>query len=316
MRHATRDKVAAPVTIDQAPWRRASLALALGTAVAAISSAALFILYADPVPPLWIAVGRVLVTGLAIAAVAPGSLRRVARACRARPHAVRLLLAAALLAVHFAAWITSLSMTSVLRSVTLVTTQPLFAGLMGYFIGDRAPWRLYLGSLVAIVGTGVMVSGGEGLQSGRWVGDALALLGAVAAAGYFVVGRSVRMHLELRGWFALLHLLAGSLLVGLALSLGISPVVPGLAPFNLWAIVVLGLVPGVIGHGLLNWSVRRVPVHVVSLVVLLEPVGAAALAAVFADRPIVPREAAGAAIVLGGIALGLLASSRRAVSSG
>jgi drug/metabolite transporter (DMT)-like permease len=309
-----RRTVLARVTTEQAPWRhRASLGLALGTAVAAISSAALFILLADPVPPVWIAAGRVLVTGLAIGVLAPRSVLRVVRVCRRHPkQATRLLLAAALLAVHFAAWIASLSMTSVLRSVTLVTTQPLFAGLMGYFIGDRAPWKLYAGSVVAVLGTVVMVTADEDLQGGRLLGDALALLGAVAAAGYFVVGRSVRTHMELRGWLVSIHLLAAVLLAGFALAMGISAVVPGIVSFNLVAILVLGLVPGVVGHGLLNWSVRRVPVHVVSLVVLLEPVGAAALAAVFAGRMVVAREAVGAAIVLAGIAVGLLTVSRRA----
>lgn len=293
------------------PRLDASLALALITAVTAISSAALFILYADPLPPVWIAAGRVLVTGLIIAALAPGSLARSVRVCRQRPdQALRLFLAAAMLALHFAAWIASLSMTSVLRSVTLVTTQPLFAGLMGRAIGDRAPWRLYAGASLAVVGTTVMISAEDGAGSGQLLGDALALVGAIAAAGYFVIGRSVREHVELRGWLGLLHLLAAVMLVGFALTAGISPSVPGLEPSDLAAVFVLGLVPGVIGHGLLNWSVRRVPVHVVSLVILLEPVGATALAASFAGRVVVPREAVGAVLVLAGIAVGLLVRSK------
>jgi drug/metabolite transporter (DMT)-like permease len=282
------------------------LVLALALAVLAISSAALFTLLADPVPAVWIAAGRVLVTGLAIASLAFASVVRVARVCHRRPrHGLALLLAATLLAIHFAAWITSLTMTSVLRSVTLVTTQPLFAGLLGRMIGDRASWRLYAGGLVAIVGTLVMVSG-EDAGSGRLLGDALALVGAIAAAGYFVVGRSVRDDVELGGWLGLLHLVSAALLIGFALALGVSPRVPGIEPSHLMAIIVLGLVPGVIGHGLLNWSVRNVPVHVVSLVVLLEPVGATGLAALFAGRTVVPQEALGAAIVLSGIAVGLL----------
>ena len=213
------------------------------------------------------------------------------------------------LAIHFAAWIASLSMTSVIRSVTLVTTQPLFAGLLGRMIGDRAPWSLYAGGAVAVVGTVVMISG-DGDGGGHLTGDLLALLGAVAAAGYFVVGRSVRADVELGGWLALLHVTAAVLLGGCALAFGIPlrALDVGLEP--MLAIVALGLVPGVIGHGLLNWSVRRVPVHVVSLVVLLEPVGATALAAVLLGRGVVLRETLGAAIVLAGIAVGLLARPR------
>jgi drug/metabolite transporter (DMT)-like permease len=74
---------------------------------------------------------------------------------------------------------------------------------------------------------------------------------------------------------------------------------------DVWALVYLGLVPGVVGHGLLNWAVRFVPVHVVALVVLFEPVGATVLTVLVLGHAVGTGEAVGAAVLLCGVGLGL-----------
>jgi drug/metabolite transporter (DMT)-like permease len=71
------------------------------------------------------------------------------------------------------------------------------------------------------------------------------------------------------------------------------------------AVVWLGLIPGIVGHGLLNWAVRKLPVHTVSLAVLLEPAGAALLAWALLGEQVGVRETAGAAVLLAGVAVGL-----------
>ncbi len=277
----------------------------LTIALAAISSAALVILLAEPLHPLVIATGRVAVTGGALALLGAAAVPGLVRAVRAEPVlAFRIALAGVLLGVHFGAWIASLSLTSVLRSVALVTTQPLFAGLLGRMIGDRASSRLYGGALVALAGTIMLASPGAS-GDGSFVGDVLALVGAVAAAGYFAVGRSVRARVDLRPYLAVVHLVSAAVLA-LAVVVADVPWIPaGADRSDLFALLWLGLVPGVIGHGLLNWAVRRLPVHTVSLVVLLEPIGATALAVAVLSRPVAWIELVGAAIVLVGVGLGL-----------
>jgi drug/metabolite transporter (DMT)-like permease len=283
---------------------------ALTIALAAISSAALVILLAEPLHPLVIATGRVLVTAVALGLVGAAAVPRLVRAVRAEPVlAGRIVLAGALLGVHFGAWIASLYLTSVLRSVALVTTQPLFAGLLGRMIGDRASPGLYGGAAVALVGTVVLASPGAS-GDGSLAGDALALVGAVAAAGYFAVGRSVRARVDLGPYLAAVHLVAALGLALTVIAFGV-PWLPAAAErSDLFALLWLGLVPGVVGHGLLNWAVRHVPVHSVALVVLLEPIGATALAVAVLARPVAAVEIAGAAIVLAGVALGLRARAR------
>ena len=72
----------------------------------------------------------------------------------------------------------------------------------------------------------------------------------------------------------------------------------------------MGFAPGFVGHGLLNWTSRRVPVHFVSLVGLLEPLGATLLAWIVLRAGITPREALGEAILLVGAGLAMLQAAK------
>lgn len=287
----------------------------LTLAVFAISTAALLILLADGFPPLVIAAGRVVITALGLFIIGrrglPGLRRALVEHRRLRWD---ILLAAALLALHFATWIASLSLTTVLRSMSLVAMQPIFAGLLGRFVGDRVSARLYVGAGIALCGTAVLAGPAvlESSEASLW-GDILAVVGGFAAAAYLAVGRSVRGRVELTGYLATVHLLAGAMLWTVVVVVHGT----GVAPWLDWnvdlqavlAVVGLGLVPGILGHGVLNWAVRHVPVHVVSLVILIEPLSATALVAVVLGTDITALDALGAAILLAGVGVGLRASS-------
>lgn len=282
----------------------------LALAIAAISSAALVILLAHPVPPAVIAAARVAATGLVLTLMAGAAAPQPWRlARRDAALAGRLLLAGFLLAVHFGAWIASLSMTTVPRSVTLVATQPLFAGLVGRWLGDRVGSGLYVGAAVALAGTGLMVAG-PGNPAPAGLGDGLALLAAAAAAGYLAVGRSLRDRVVLPAYLGGVHLLAAAMLAGWVVVRGVPWWPAGATAADFAALVYLGLVPGVVGHGLLNWAVRHAPVHIVSLAILLEPIGATALAVAVLGRGVAPIEIAGGAVILLGVGIGLLAGRR------
>jgi drug/metabolite transporter (DMT)-like permease len=109
---------------------RATLApLPLPLAIIAISTGAPFARWAEPAPALAIAAMRVFAAA-ALLAVASGRELRALRQLATRDR--RLVgLAGALLAIHFAAWIGSLSLTSTAASVSIVCTSPMFAALLG-----------------------------------------------------------------------------------------------------------------------------------------------------------------------------------------
>jgi drug/metabolite transporter (DMT)-like permease len=76
------------------------------------------------------------------------------------------------------------------------------------------------------------------------------------------------------------------------------------------------LVPSLIGHTLLNWTVRRVPVHLVALAILGEPIGASVLSWLF-FREVPPSNAVlGGVVILVGIAVGFTRFGNRPSRSG
>jgi drug/metabolite transporter (DMT)-like permease len=161
------------------------------------------------------------------------------------------------------------------------------------------------------VGTLAMVGGvgdpaaSEDATAGFNLGDGLALLAGAAAAGYLVVGRSVGQSLPLQPYLGLVHVGAAVILIAAAPGLEAELWPAAVTAADVWALVYLGLVPGVVGHGLLNWAVRFVPVHVVALVVLFEPVGATVLTVLVLGHAVGTGEAVGAAVLLCGVGLGL-----------
>jgi len=279
-------------------------ALALMTAVAAISWAAILIRWCDA-PSAGIAFFRLLI---ATAVLTPFGLRGALRVPRG---ATRMTLAAGLmLAAHFAAWIASLRFTTVASSVTLVATQPVFAAALGpLWLGERPGRRGLAGVGLALAGVAV-VSGGDWTLGARALGgDLLALSGALTGAAYLMIGRRVRAQVSF-----VPYLLAVN--AATTVFLGLFAVLTGARlggyPAATWlALVLLAAGPHLIGHGLLNWSVRRLRSFAVTLAVLGEPVLSTVYAAlIFGELPggwFYP----GAALIAIGVLLGLGEEARR-----
>lgn len=219
------------------------------------------------------------------------------------------------LAAHFACWITSLSMTTVAASVVLVNTMPLFAALWAaLFLRESATGGQWLGIAAAVAGVALIScedAGGEGTS--RLGGNLLAIGGAATGAGYFVIGRRLRQKTTLWAYVTRVYGLSAVALLGLSLAAGTR-----LAPWPAadWIIFgALALGPGLLGHTLLNWTLRWLSAPVVNVVALGEPVVAAGLAALLPAIDEVPGvwTLAGSAVILGGIAL--VVSCRPAASA-
>jgi drug/metabolite transporter (DMT)-like permease len=216
------------------------------------------------------------------------------------PRDRRLLAGAGLaLACHFATWIGSLRLTSVASSVALVTTQPVWVALLARaFLGERVGRRAAVGIGLAVAG-GIAVAGGDFSASPRaLLGDLLALAGAVFAAVYIVVGRHARAGLSLGGYVGAVYPLAAVALLSMALAAG-SPL-SGYSGRTWTALALLGLVPQLLGHSLLNWALRWLSAPLVAVSILAEPVVSTLLAIpVLGETPGPWTAAAGAATLAG-----------------
>jgi drug/metabolite transporter (DMT)-like permease len=141
------------------------------------------------------------------------------------------------------------------------------------------------------------------------LGDALALIGAVTAASYYVIGRRLRQALDLWAYVALVYgaCLATLFVMAFAMDVPLGPY-PA-REYGIFALLALG--PMMLGHTGMNWALRHARAYQVNIVLLGEPIGATLLAALLPgirERPTL-FTLVGGVIVLAGI---LLAERRRA----
>ena len=223
-----------------------------------------------------------------------------------------------LLALHFWSWNTSIEWTTIAASVVLVNVQPLIVAALSAWWLREAPTRSqWIGISVAMLGAAIVVapdlvaSGGGLLTRRAAIGDGLAIIGAITAAGYYVIGRRLRVQLDLWAYAALVYgaCLATLLLVATLTATPLTPYPP--REYGLFALLALG--PMLLGHTGMNWALRHARAYQVNVVLLGEPLGATLLAAFLPgirEHP-GPLTIAGGIIVLAGI---LLAERRRADS--
>jgi drug/metabolite transporter (DMT)-like permease len=283
----------------------ARLAGVLAVAIVAVSLAAIFIRFAQA-PGVVVAVWRMTIAALVLA---PFTLRALGRTPLSPATTWPSLLAGTLLGVHFATWITSLSYTTVAASVTLVATIPLWVALFAWLFLGRAPTLAVLfGVLIAVAGGAVIAFGdlsGASITEAApapLLGNALALLGAIAAAGYLLLGRAAQARgLGLQAYVGVAYAVAAAVLLPWPLILGLPYLAYGAETF-VW-IALLALVPQLVGHTGINFAMKHLDPTRVATVTLLEPVGAGVLAVwLFREVP-GPLTLAGAAIVLVGVLL-------------
>ena len=285
--------------------------------IAAVSTASLFIRFAQEyAPSITIAAFRL---GLAALILLPYTTYRYPQELRSlsRSDLGFALLAGIFLAIHFWVWITSLEYTSVANSVVLVTTTPLWVSLMApIFLREKTPRIAFLGMFIALLG-GVIIafsdvcawspgriscSSMEGFFGSRSLfGDFLALLGAVAAASYLMIGRHIRRKVSLTPYVFLVYSVAAFFLVmGMLISEGVPPVYP--TRVYIW-LVALAILPQLVGHSIFNWSLKYLPTGYVSINMLGEPIGTIILAYIFLNETPSGTKLIGAILILAGIGL-------------
>ena len=281
----------------QASYRARAL---LPIGLTAISFASILIKVCEA-PPLIIAAYRLtLATIVLLLFTLPGTLREIRRL--SRREILPSILAGLFLCFHFAFWITSLKYTSVASSVIFVTTNPIFVALASaFFLRETLSTTLLFSILVAVVG-GMIIGWGDwdkGFQS--LYGDFLALLGAIMATGYLLVGRRVRQKMGLTAYITLVYGVAAILLILLALVSG--EVFFDYPPRTYLLFFLLALIPQLIGHTTLNWALKFFSATLVAVFILGEPIGATILAYLILREPVSKTLFLGGTLVLLGIYL-------------
>jgi drug/metabolite transporter (DMT)-like permease len=249
------------------------LLILLPIGILAISTASIFIKLCDA-PALIIAAYRV---GIASLILIPFAARRRIWKGWERNQLSGCILSGILLSLHFALWIASLKYTSVASSVVLVTTHPIFVGIGGWlFLRERVSLNLVFGIALSVLGSGLIGYGDMSLSKEAFWGDGLALLGAITASGYLLVGRRMRRDQDLFSYILPVYSTAGIVLV--ILSLVFRKPFLGYSSNTYLFFLLLALIPQLIGHTIFNWALKYLPASMVAIAILGESVGSTVLA--------------------------------------
>jgi drug/metabolite transporter (DMT)-like permease len=310
--------------VDQRP--RVNPLFVLGFGILAVSSASIFVRYAqETAPSLVIAAWRL---SLAALILTPLTLRRdrpVLRALR-REELTLALFSGLFLALHFATWISSLEFTTVASSAVLVTTTPLWVALVSpLFLKEPITRPILTGMLLALVGGmiiglsdtctwqgGSLVCPGlnEMVHGRAFLGDILALAGAIFAAAYVIIGRKLRGNMTLLSYIFLVYGAAAIVLVGMML-LARKPAF-GYPPITYLWFLLLAIFPQLLGHSSFNWALKYVSAAFVAVTLLGEPIGATILAYFLLDEAPTAIKVFGAILILTGILIASRVEVKRA----
>lgn len=290
------------VPVSESTSRRPFAGLAV--AIVAISTGAILVRFSDA-PSAVAAFYRVLFTTLPLVPVVIWRYEEDLRRLQRRDMLFATLAGIAL-AFHFAAWFESLEWTSVAASVTLVQSQPLFVAAGAWLLlQERVTRRMVAGILVAVVGIVAMslgdLLGASLVGADPMLGNALAVGGAVMAAGYVLAGRSLRQRISLVPYVVVVYGVCTVVLLGIVLVQGDALTGYESREWLLFAGLAIG--PGLLGHTLINWALKYLESSVVSVSMLGEPVGATLLAVPLLAETPSQFTIAGGLVVLVGIAI-------------
>ncbi len=268
--------------------------------ILAISTGAVFVRIADA-PSLVIAAYRVGIASLLLVPIACWKARNALRSLSLKDLKIAFL-AGTFLAIHFATWISSLKYTTISNSVVLVSTSPLWVAVLAPLVIKEKIRRITLLSiLLSVVGCVIIGSGDFAIGGKALLGDFLALIGGLCAAGYLILGKALRHRLSLLVYISLCYGSAALVLWFVVLVMGLQ--VSGFSGQTLSAIWAMALISQIIGHSCYNWALRYCSTTLVALSFLGEPVGATILAFFLFHEELTMAKTIGGLLILLGIYL-------------
>lgn len=217
-----------------------------------------------------------------------------------------LLLGGGLFGLEISLWAVALGLTTVANATLLVNVTPVFAAAFGWFwLKERLSAPVVAGGLVALAGAVALTlarAQATGAAAGgehAWLGDAIALGGAIFYAAYLLIVRGLGRTVSVAAvmfWATL-----GAACVSAAFSIGLGETMLPQTWAGWLLLAALALFVQIGGQGLIAYGVGRLPIVASTVLLWMQPLVAAALSWVMFDETLGPLAFAGAALVLAGI---------------
>ena len=210
-----------------------------------------------------------------------------------------IIIAGTCFALEMGLWHWSLTFTTVANATFIVNLGNVCVGLTAWiFLRERLTWGWGLSVLIAIIGAAALSLGGQDGKTDLQ-GDALALVAAVLVSCYIVASKVARRTLggmETIFWLTTVEIVVASLMViGFQENFFPAELNGFIVPLFLAIFVHIG------GQGLIVLGLGHTPTALAGVLVLIQPVVAAAISWQLFDEPLAPIQAAGGFLILVGI---------------
>ncbi|OTX25711.1 EamA family transporter [Bacillus thuringiensis serovar shandongiensis] len=209
------------------------------------------------------------------------------------------------LAAHYVLWFGSLQYTSVASSTVIVTLQPLFSMIGGYFLfKERFTKGAVIGCFIAISGSIVIGWQDFQISGDALYGDILAFMAAGIITAYFFISQHIRKDLSLIPYSVISY---GSS----ACFLGIFAYMQQQSFIHYatqtWlSFIGLAFIATILGQTIFNWLLKWMSATVISMSILGEAIGTCVLAYFILSETITLQQALGISIIFIGLTLFLL----------
>jgi drug/metabolite transporter (DMT)-like permease len=125
----------------------------------------------------------------------------------------------------------------------------------------------------------------------------------MAASGYLLIGRKMRKEQDLLSYIFPVYSTAGLILI--LFSLIFQEPFFGYSSSTYFYLFLLALVPQLIGHTTFNWALKYLPVSMVAITILGEPVGSTILAYFILGEGLTTWKVFGGILIFAGILIAL-----------
>jgi len=205
-------------------------------------------------------------------------------------------------ALDLALYNTSILRTSVANATLFGNNMPIVVGLLSWlFFARRPPLAFWLGLLLALAGSLVIVWADLSRHVRFGSGDAMALGAAACFAVYLMATERVRTTTSTLVFLRLAILSSTIFLLAINLGLGISLAIP---PGHSWAALLgLGLISQLGGYFALTYALGHLPATMTSITLLAQVPITAVMGAWLLAEPLSGAQILGGALVLCGIGL-------------